>query len=140
MHRTLKLETTRPARPNLLQQQELFDAFREVFNTKRPHEALDMRRPAELYGPSLRPCPTALPEPTYPLHDDTLYVSARGHLRVPGRGSLYLSVALAGHPVGILEQEDGRWLVSFLDLALGHVEKSRTFTPIQPASPGNRNL
>src|SRR5688500_4573506 len=54
MHRTLKLETTRPAKPNLLQQQEHFDAFREVFNSKRPHEALDMRRPAELYTSSLR--------------------------------------------------------------------------------------
>lgn len=140
MHRTLKLETTRPARPNLLQQQEHFDAFREVFNTKRPHEALDMRRPAELYAASTRPYPAALPEPSYPLHDDTLYVSARGHLRVPGRGSIYLSVALAGQPVGILEQADGRWLVSFLDKPLGHVEKTRTLTPIQPASPGKPNL
>lgn len=140
MHRTLKLETTRPARPNLLQQQELFDSFREVFNGKRPHEALDMRRPAELYAASLRPYPTTLPEPSYPLHDDTLYVSKSGYLRVPGRGSLYLSVALAGQPVGILEQADGRWLVSFLDLALGHIEKNRTLTPIQPASPAKPSL
>jgi transposase InsO family protein len=140
MHRTLKLETTRPARPNLLQQQEHFDAFREVFNTKRPHEALEMRRPAELYAASLRPYPAALPEPSYPMHDDTLYVSPRGFLRVPGRGSVYLSAALAGQPVGIREDNDGRWLVSFLDLALGHVEKNRVLTPIQPASPGNPNL
>jgi transposase InsO family protein len=140
MHRTLKLETTRPARPNLLQQQELFDSFREVFNSKRPHEALDMRRPAELYAVSHRPYPAVLPEPSYPLHDDTLYVSSTGFLRILGRGSVYLCAALAGQPVGIREDEDGRWLVSFLNLALGHVEKNRTLTPIQPASPGTLNL
>ena len=40
MHRTLKPETTRPARSNLLQQQERFDDFVEEFNQERPHEAL----------------------------------------------------------------------------------------------------
>jgi transposase InsO family protein len=49
MHRTLKAETTRPARDNLLQQQERFDDFVEEFNTQRPHEALDMKRSADLF-------------------------------------------------------------------------------------------
>src|SRR5262249_19124063 len=78
MHRTLKLETTRPARANLLQQQEQFDTFRRTFNTKRPHEALGMQRPAQVYTPSQRRYPEALPVPSYPLHDDVLYVSRTG--------------------------------------------------------------
>jgi hypothetical protein len=49
MHRTLKQETTRPARANLLQQQERFDEFVDEFNQQRPHEALEMKRPAEVY-------------------------------------------------------------------------------------------
>src|SRR5690606_36091 len=49
MHRTLKFETARPARGNLLQQQERFDEFREEFNFARPHEALGMKRPADVY-------------------------------------------------------------------------------------------
>jgi transposase InsO family protein len=129
MHRTLKLETTRPARANLLQQQETFDGFRDVFNKKRPHEALAMRRPADVYQLSSRPHPETLSEPTYPLHDDTLYVSRSGFLRVPGRGSVYITGALAGQPLGIREEPDGRWLVSFMDLHLGHIEKDRTLTP-----------
>ena len=129
MHRTLKLETTRPARANLLQQQEQFDAFRDRFNTKRPHEALDMKRPAQVYTSSQRPYPHALPEPSYPLHDDVLYATKTGHLRVPGRGSVYIAGALAGQPLGIREESDGKWLVSFLDLNLGHIAKSRTFEP-----------
>jgi putative transposase len=130
MHRTLKAETTRPARANLLQQQERFDAFREVFNAKRPHDALGMKTPAELYEPSSRRLPEKLEEPSYPLHDDTLYISKVGYLRLPGRGSVYISGALTGHPVGIREEPDGQWLVSFMSTDLGHVQRDRSFVPI----------
>jgi transposase InsO family protein len=36
MHRTLKVEATRPAGSNFLQQQVKFDAFVEEFNNERP--------------------------------------------------------------------------------------------------------
>lgn len=140
MHRTLKAETTRPAQPNLLRQQEAFDVFQEIFNTKRPHEALDMRRPAEVYRSSPRPYPSPLPEPSYPLHDDTLYVSANGYLRIPGNCSFFLTRSLAGQPVGVREGQDGSWLVTFLDLDLGHLEKNGSQTQFRPASPGPRNV
>jgi transposase InsO family protein len=130
MHRTLKLETTRPAGANLLQQQERFDAFRRVFNEKRPHEALNMDRPADVYATSLRPYPATVPEPRYPVHDDTLYVTKTGFVRVPNRGTVYLSTALANQPVGIREEKDGRWLVSFMECHLGHVHNDRTFVPL----------
>jgi putative transposase len=45
MHLTLKLETTKPAGANFLQQQARFDDFVEEFNTERPHQALDMACP-----------------------------------------------------------------------------------------------
>lgn len=51
MHRTLKREATRPPGMNFLQQQARFDAFALEFNTERPHEALAMKRPADLYAP-----------------------------------------------------------------------------------------
>lgn len=137
MHRTLKLETTRPARANLLQQQECFDAFRELFNEKRPHEALDMKPPASAYQTSVRPYPKTLSEPSYPLHDDTLYVTKTGYLRVPGRGSVYVASALAGQPVGIREEDDGRWLVSFLHLNLGHISQERSLIPFSLPPQGN---
>src|SRR5690606_6163231 len=52
MHRTLKAETARPPGMNVLQQPDRFDAFVSEFNEQRPHEALDMKTPAELYAPS----------------------------------------------------------------------------------------
>jgi transposase InsO family protein len=54
MHLTLKKEATRLAGANLLQQQAEFDAFLEEFNNERPHEALAMKCPTELYSSSCR--------------------------------------------------------------------------------------
>ena len=61
MHRTLKAQTTRPAARNSLQQQAKFDEFVHEFNADRPHEALAMKTPAEVYRPAPRPY-AGLPE------------------------------------------------------------------------------
>jgi len=136
MHRTLKAETTRPARDDLLQQQERFDDFVEEFNTQRPHEALDMKRPAEVYVPSTKPHPVFLPDPDYSTHDDVLRVGNIGLIHLPGRRQVYLTTALANQLVGIREETDDRWLVSFMDLDLGYIEpRCHHFTAITPASP-----
>ena len=138
MHRTLKSETTRPPRTNLLQQQEAFDAFVDEFNRERPHEALDMKQPAQLYAPSTRPCPERLADIDYSSYDDVLTVSHNGGLRVGLRKRIHLATALAGQPVGIREQDDGRWLISFMRIELGYLERDGTFTPavvqLQPVS------
>src|SRR6188472_1693990 len=55
MHLTLKQEATKPAVANVLQQQARFDAFVDRYNGERPHEALAMKVPADLYAPSTRP-------------------------------------------------------------------------------------
>jgi transposase InsO family protein len=54
MHLTLKKEATKPAAANVLQQQARFDAFVECYNRERPHQALDMKVPADLYTRSAR--------------------------------------------------------------------------------------
>ncbi len=132
MHRTLKQETTRPARRNLLQQQECFDAFVEEFNTVRPHEALGMKTPAEVYVRSTRVYPNRLPDLTYPTHDEVLLVGKRGMLHLPRRRTVYLASALAGHQVGLREVKDGRWLVSFMNIDLGHLQPlTDNFVPLE---------
>jgi putative transposase len=73
MHLTLKKEATKPAAANFLQQQARFDKFTEVFNNERPHEALDMKYPAEIYQPSPRSY-TGLPDIDYPMHDKTSWL------------------------------------------------------------------
>jgi transposase InsO family protein len=65
-HRTLKAEVLalRHFR-DLAETQRAFDAWREVYNFERPHEALDQQVPASRYQPSKRPMPKRLPEPEY---------------------------------------------------------------------------
>jgi transposase InsO family protein len=130
MHRTLKKETTRPARSNLLQQQERFDAFIQEFNNERPHEALEMKRPVEVYEPSTRKYPDKLEEPTYPVHDDVLRVRSNGGINIGSR-VIHVSTALHGELVGIREEDDNRWLISFMDIDLGHIVGDR----VQPFPP-----
>lgn len=135
MHRTLKRETARPAGLNLLQQQERFDRFIDEFNRRRPHQAIDLRCPADLYVPSTRPFPERLVDPEYPTHDDSLLVHRCGHIYV-GRRSYSLSRALAHQVVGLREEDDGRWLVSFLHLDLGYIDaQRREFVPMDALPP-----
>jgi transposase InsO family protein len=89
MHLTLKKEATRPPGANSLQQQSRFDAFRQEFNTERPHEALAMRCPAELYAASRRPY-LGLPELSYPLHDRDILVTACGRICMHRKKIKYL--------------------------------------------------
>lgn len=131
MHRTLKQETTRPARTNLLQQQERFDEFVDEFNTVRPHEALAMKRPADIYSASTKRYPDRLPELTYPTHDETLLIGKTGMLHLPRGRTIYLSAALSGNHVGLREGDDGRWLVSFMTTDLGHIQPiTQNFIPL----------
>jgi len=79
MHLTLKKEATRPPGRNILQQQMRFDAFISEFNTERPHEALSMKVPAEVYQTSARAY-EGLPEISYPFHDRDAIVTNCGRL------------------------------------------------------------
>jgi transposase InsO family protein len=120
MHLTLKNETTRPPGHNSLQQQGRFDAFVREFNTERPHEALLMRPPAEVYSASPRPY-QGLPELSYPLHDRDIMVTACGRLCMH-RKKINISTVLAGQRLGLKEVDDGIWLVSFIHYDLGYID------------------
>jgi len=120
MHLTLKKETTRPPGMNALQQQDRFDAFVSEFNEERPHEALDMKMPAEVYAPSSRPY-AGLPEVEYPFHDKDILVTACGRICMM-RKKINISTALAGQRLGVKEVDDGIWLVSFMRYDLGYID------------------
>ena len=94
MHLTLKKEATKPPAKNFLQQQAKFDQFIDYFNNERPHQALQMKYPAELYSPSARPY-NGVQELTYPLHDRTVMVTNCGRICI-GRRKINLSQVFAG--------------------------------------------
>ena len=133
MHLTLQKEASRPAGANLLQQQAKFDAFLEEFNNERPHEALDMKCPAEIYTASTKPF-RGITEPQYPFHDKTVVVTNCGRLCLY-RKKINLSTCLAGQAVGIKEVDDGIWLVSFMDYDLGYVDlEEKSLQPLEKPS------
>jgi putative transposase len=117
MHLTLKKEATKPAAKNFLQQQARFDTFIEHYNHERPHQALQMRYPAELYTSSPRPY-HGLEELRYPFHDRTITVTQCGRVCF-GRQKINLSTVFAGQNVGVKQVADQVWLVSFMDYDLG---------------------
>jgi transposase InsO family protein len=129
MHLTLKKETTRPPGMNSLQQQARFDAFLQEFNTERPHEALAMKCPAELYKPSPRTY-RGLPELSYPFHDREILVTACGRICLH-RKKINFSTVFAGQIIGIKEVDDSVWLVSFMHYDLGYIDlEQRTLQPL----------
>jgi transposase InsO family protein len=129
MHRTLKAETARPPGMNVLQQQDRFDRFVSEFNEERPHEAIAMKTPAELYAPSSRAY-HGLPEIDYPFHDRDILVTACGRICM-ARKKINVSTVLAGQRLGIKEVDDGIWLVSFMHYDLGYIDlEQRTLQTI----------
>ncbi len=136
MHLTLKKETTKPAGANFLQQQARFDAFVEEFNAERPHEALGMKTPAEVYRASPRPY-QGLPDIDYPFHDRDVMVTACGRICMH-RKKINISTVLAGQKLGIKEIDEGIWLVSFMHYDLGYIDlEQRTLQTIDnPFGPG----
>jgi len=117
MHLTLKKEATKPAAKNFLQQQGKFDEFIECYNNDRPHQALNMQYPGEIYTPSPRPY-QGLGNVQYPFHDRTIIVTSCGRICI-GKRKINLSQAFAGQTVGVTEISEKIWLVSFMDYDLG---------------------
>lgn len=120
MHRTLKQEATKPAAPNLLMQQGRFDDFSAVYHNERPHEALDMKFPAEVYCKSDQPY-GGTQELEYPFHDKIIKVTSCGRICYDNK-KINLSQVFAGQKVGLKETDDGIWLVSFMDYDLGYFD------------------
>jgi putative transposase len=120
MHLTLKKEATKPASANVLQQQARFDAFVERYNHERPHQALAMKVPADVYVRSPRVY-RGLDELTYPFHDAMFTVTRCGRICFKGR-KINLSHALAGQNVGVTQVGERIWLVTFMQYDLGYFD------------------
>lgn len=120
MHLTLKREATKPAARNVLQQQARFDRFLTQYNAERPHEALAMRVPADVYTTSSRTY-RGLTELEYPLHDWSATVTHCGRICYRGR-KVNVSQVFAGQLVGVRQVSERIWLVTFMDYDLGYFD------------------
>ena len=104
------------------QQQRRFDRMRGEFNTERPHEALRQQPPARFYVTSPRPYPARLEEPSYDATHQVRHVRHNGVIKWQGE-LIFVSSALRGEPIGLAETEHGDWLVRFMHVELGRIDR-----------------
>ena len=138
MHKTLAQATTRPAAQDQAAQQARFDAFRYEFNHERPHAALEQTTPASHWRPSTRPYPTRIEEPSYSSDHAVRRVRSNGTIKWGGE-LVFVSMALIGEPVGLAETADGDFVVRFLNVDLGLLERgSHRMRRCAAPRPGRR--
>ena len=104
-------------------------------DAERPHQALDMKVPGELYTPSPRSY-RGLGELDYPFDDWTATVTHCGRICF-NRRKVNLSQVFAGQRVGVKQVSDNIWLVSFMHYDLGYFDhETCRLEPIEnPFSP-----
>ena len=120
MHRTLKKEATIPSEKNLKTQQERFNKFKKEYNTLRPHEALGMKTPSELYSKSKREMPKKLGQWEYPQHFRVRRVSRNGGIRWQNH-RVPVTHTLIEEYIGFEEIDDGIYNVYYCDFLIGRL-------------------
>ncbi|MBK5376334.1 transposase [Pseudomonas sp. TH43] len=122
MHRTLKAAVLRTPAENLVRQQLAFEDFIQDFNQVRPHTALDMKPPASVYSPSLRPYPGYLPAVEYGTDVEVRKVRSNGEFKWKGQ-LIFLGEALIGEEIALKEVADDVWELYFCTFCLGRLER-----------------
>jgi transposase InsO family protein len=118
MHRTLKESAISPGKNNLIEQQKIFDNFIKEFNTERPHQALNSKRPHEVHVKSIRALPSRMHEVCYPDGFIVRKVKMNGEVQFEGK-KYYVSELLHKEQIGLERIDDNRAIVYFSKLKLG---------------------
>lgn len=124
MHRTMKAECCTPPSVNGIAQQQRFDRWRKEFNRERPHEALGMRMPADVYRPSARRLDERIKPRLYSLDAEIKRVNSAGFISLNG-GSGYVGESFIGVDVELKRSENSDLiLVKYANVKLGHLDTS----------------
>lgn len=100
-HRTLKAELIdREVFTGISDAQSAFDAWRSIYNDKRPHEAIGLETPASRYHPSERAMPETIAPPEYETAAAVRKVNDNGRLQFKGR-TLRCPKAFVGKPLAL---------------------------------------
>jgi len=103
MHGVLKKFAATPASAHPAAQQRRLERWRHHYNQHRPHEALGLRTPAQLYHPSKRVLPAVLPRWTYPQSWLRMRLDAKGRYLWRHRrrliGKAFIDEELGAHSI-----------------------------------------
>ena len=120
MHRDMKTELQGQIDGSLNEHQKVFDQWRNDFNEVRPHEALGMKTPAEVYRKSKIKYTGEHIELRYAKGFRVRYVNDRGYLNLDQK-RLFVGNPFAGYHVGIKEFVDKPAEVWFGNFLLGTI-------------------
>ncbi|WP_298506311.1 IS481 family transposase [uncultured Maribacter sp.] len=123
MHRDLKAAFAKPSAYDLKAQQRRLNHFVKQYNNIRPHEALDMKTPADIHDFSSRPFPEKIPDFQYDSKYKILKVTMSGAIRWKSYYWVYVSAALKGKYVAIEDIGNGIWRVFFRNVFLGFFDQ-----------------
>jgi len=122
-HRTLKAEVLNYCENKSINQcQAVFDRWRNVYNTERPHEALEMKTPVTYYQLSNRKYPEKIPDIEYGPNDNIRKVTDRGTISYKSRifrvGKAFIGQYVAIRP----KNADGKYSIYFCNYKIRHID------------------
>jgi putative transposase len=121
MHLDMKRELEGQIAGGLQEQQHVMDEWKEEFDTERPHQALNGKRPADVYQPSETKYDPEIEDIEYPRGYQSRKVNDRGCMSFRGK-RYFVGNPFAGYSVGILLRKDGTLEAWFAWLLLGELD------------------
>jgi putative transposase len=120
-HERLHLDISRELEKSRLgEDQAVFDEWKQTFNQERPHEALGLRTPAEVYTPAPRRFEGTPEDIDYP-GMERRKVQTHGNIHWEGQ-AFFISTALQGWSIGLEGIDGARSNVWFGRLLLGQLD------------------
>ena len=120
MHRDIRMELQGVIEGDLDHHQHAFDIWRRTFNYERPHEALGMKVPADVYKRS-KLSYQEVENIEYPQEYFTRKVASTGIVGINNR-QIFITSALSGWNVGLKYLSESRMEVWFDYLRLGEID------------------
>ena len=106
-HRTMKNELLKYQQfSNATEANAALQIWRNQYNTERPHAALNMRTPAEVYTPSQRQMPSSIKPFEYGGQFHVIKVNSWGYARF-AHHQVYLSETMSGEYIEFRPNKDG---------------------------------
>ena len=119
-HRVYQAEVVSHAHDGLAAQQRRSTQWLWYYNHQRPHEALDMKVPAQLFRKNRRPMPRRLESWKYPAGWQRRWVKGNGEITWRGTRR-YVGEAFVKEHVGLRPIRAGKWNVYFGPLLIGQL-------------------
>lgn len=121
MHRDIRSEVEGVIGGGLAEQQQALDVWRTAFNCERPHEAIAMRTPAELYKLSTKRYEGTPTEIIYGPGMIVRRVRCSGTIKLNGR-EMFISESLIGFDLGLRPIDNDRFELWFAHVQLGTID------------------